>query len=260
MIKSNRTNFLRVFAALAMLMLSGWAIAQAPPLVTDDVDTPGPGKFEINLGTTGGKTAHAWDVDLFAADINFGVGEHGQLTFEIPWSYTKETGGPASTGLGEVGGGWKWRFHDREEGADGEPGGGYALAIYPQVFSSWSSRSSRKGLAPEHTTFVMPVLLNFEAGGFEVGTEVGRSFTRHEEDEWEAGVYLMRKCISEKFECMGEIHRTWGAGNTQTLVNLGFTYAINENLNLMVSAGREFGDHNDEQQKFVYYFGFQILR
>src|ERR1043165_2722959 len=57
-----------VFALLALA--SNVALAQGgPPMVTDDPETPGDGKWEINLGGFGSRTATRREINFPDADI-----------------------------------------------------------------------------------------------------------------------------------------------------------------------------------------------
>jgi hypothetical protein len=257
MIHFNRIHLLRAFAALALLLSSTWAAAQGgPPLVTDDPATPGDGKWEINLASIGSKTAHRWDIDALDADINYGLGDHIQLKLDIPWSYTRESGGAWNTGLGGVDVGVKWRFVDRDENSEG----GLAISTYPQFLSAWSSYSKRKGIATANKEFYLPVEFATAAGGFEFVGELGRNFVQNEDDQWQAGFIASHGCGSEALDCLIEVHHTWTPREAQTLLNFGIHYKINENLIFLAAAGREFGPKTDDQQRFLYYAGFQILR
>lgn len=257
MIPFARTRLLQILAALVFLLASGWAAAQGgPPLVTDDPGTPGDGKWEINLASLGAKTAHGWNIDAFDADINYGLGDHIQLKLDVPWTYVHESGGPWNSGLGSVNAGVKWRFHDRDENSDG----GFAVSTYPQFLSAWSNYSKRKGIATANRQFYLPIEVATVINGFELAGEVGRNFVQNQHDEWEAGVVASHECGTEALDCLVEVHRTWVPHNSQTLLNFGVHYKISENLIFLAAAGREFGHSTDDQQKFIYYAGFQILR
>jgi hypothetical protein len=56
------------------------------------------------------------------------------------------------------------------------------------------------------------------------------------------------------------VHETWVPHGSQTLLNFGIHYKIDEQLIFLAAAGREFGARTDDQQRFLYYVGFQVLR
>jgi hypothetical protein len=257
MIHFQRAHLPRIFAALVLLLSSAWAAAQGgPPLVTDDPGTPGDGKWEINLGLIGSKTAHAWNIDALDADMNYGLGDNIQLKLDIPWSYAHESGGAWYSGIGSVDAGVKWRFLDRDENSEG----GLAVSTYPQLLSAWSNYSKRTGVATANKQFYLPVEFATAAAGFEFAGEFGRNFVQNEDDQWQAGIIASHGCGSEALDCLIEVHQTWVPHDSQTLLNFGIHYKIHENLIFLAAAGREFGPRTDDQQRFLYYAGFQILR
>ena len=51
-------------------------------MITDDPGTPGPGKWEINLAIGLEHRSGETSLDLPEIDLNYGVGEHIQLTLQ----------------------------------------------------------------------------------------------------------------------------------------------------------------------------------
>src|SRR5579862_2335244 len=98
-----------------LVFCSGCAFAQGgPPYYTNDPGTPGNHNWEINLGYmpflyTIQSTTHLPDVD-----INYGVGDRIQLTFENAWLRLKNAGTAPKYGLGQDQLGMKWRFYDNK--------------------------------------------------------------------------------------------------------------------------------------------------
>ena len=86
----------------------GWVLAASlgfaqggPPYYTNDPGTPGNLNWEINLGYMpfyyrGQSLSHVPDVD-----INFGVGERIQLTYESAWLRVQNPGSPAKFGMNQ---------------------------------------------------------------------------------------------------------------------------------------------------------------
>jgi len=86
-----------------------------PPYYTNDPGTPGNRNWEINLGYmpflyNAESITHTPDVD-----INYGVGDRIQLTFENAWLRVKTAPDNAKYGLGQDQLGVKWRFYDDEK-------------------------------------------------------------------------------------------------------------------------------------------------
>lgn len=243
----------RAMALLFLAIAPILALAQGgPPLVTDDPGTPGDGKWEINLATLGSHTLRRWDVDVFDADINYGLGERIQLKADVPWAaaHVQEQGWRA--GLGAVNLGVKWRFVDADDS-------GFDVSTYPQYLSAWSSAAKRHGVTSPNAQFYLPIELAKTIGGYEFVAEVGRNFVERESDEWEAGVVAAHGC-GNAGECLVEVHQTSAPHNSHTLLNFGLHWKLSEGAILLASAGHEFGTDSADRQRFVFYFGVQLLR
>lgn len=92
---------------LALLIASAYfplqARAQAgPPHVTNDPDTPGDGKWEINLAIAGATTHDTWDLSAPDIDINYGLGERMQLSMHLPWLHQRFDDRTWQSGLGHA--------------------------------------------------------------------------------------------------------------------------------------------------------------
>src|SRR5207248_5615322 len=83
-----------------------------PPMITDDPGTPGNGKWENNFAIAfehrPGETAY----DVPAIDLNYGVGEHIQLTLQTAPVLLKRSGHGLIGGGGGTEAAAKWRFRD----------------------------------------------------------------------------------------------------------------------------------------------------
>src|SRR5882724_12500645 len=83
-------------------------------MITDDPGTPGNKKWEINLAIAFEHRPDETSLDLPAIDLNYGVGEHIQLTLQTaPVLLKREDHGPIG-GLGGTEAAFKWRFLDEE--------------------------------------------------------------------------------------------------------------------------------------------------
>jgi len=71
-----------------------------PPLLTDDTDTPGPNHWEINVAGTSEKTSDGWKFEVPLLDLNYGIGEHLQLKYEVPLVVLDEINAATCAGLG----------------------------------------------------------------------------------------------------------------------------------------------------------------
>jgi hypothetical protein len=247
----------RIPAALSIFALALTCAAHlhavgSPPLITDDPGTPGPGHWEINVGVS---TEHRPGLklsELPALDVNYGIGETLQVTYEVPWLVAQEDGLPRSAALGTSGLGVKWRFHDTGEG-------GMALSVYPKLeFNTPGSSAADRGLVERGTAFLLPVQFQRELGPVTLNLQLGREF-RSSGDSWFYGAALshqLQKRLAVAVELAG------GAAakldRSQLTLNLGVVYDLSESSSLMFSVGRELHNHDEPKATLVGYLGWQL--
>jgi len=247
----NRIPCLLAFLAL---LLPGIAVAQGgPPLVTDDPETPGDGRWEINVAAIANKTASRREIALPDADINYGWGDHIQLKVDVPWTVARDEGEKWRAGLGTASTGVKWRFVDEEES-------GFNLSTYPQYVSTWLASSRRRGVGPGGHQFFAPLEASANVGSFQLDGEVGRNFVQGGgPGEWIAGAIAAHAC-GRAGDCLLEVRETWAAGQVRTLVNLGLHWKVDESLVILAAAGHESGPAATDPQHALIYLGVQLLR
>ena len=239
-------------AALVACLAFQHAHAQGgPPLVTDDPETPGAGKWEVNYAAifqrsrSGRKEVAAPDIDA-----NYGWGENIQLKVDIPWVFAREPGESWKSGLGKGDVGVKWRFIDEEKA-------GYSVSTYPQYTWNILPSSARRGITDDVRELLVPIEVSKKIGDVGFDAEVGRNFVRHGTNEWVVGGIVAPKC-SEKIECLFEVHETFTRHEHQTLVNIGMRWKLGESMSLLAAVGREFGTRTDEQRSALVYIGLQV--
>jgi hypothetical protein len=244
----------RALAVLvACLVLPPAALAQGgPPLVTDDPDTPGAGKWEVNYAAILRRTPGRWEVAAPDVDMNYGWGERVQLKLDIPWVFARETGEPWKSGLGNANAGVKWRFIDADHA-------GYSVSTYPQVAWNTLPSSARRGITDTRREFLLPIEVSKDIGEVGYDAEVGRNFVASGVSQWIAGVIVAPKC-GERCEGLFEVHETYAPHEHETLLNAGLRWKLGESMSLLVAAGREFGTSADDRRHALLYLGLQVLR
>jgi hypothetical protein len=235
----------------AVLLAGASALAQGgPPLVTDDPETPGNGRWEINLATIATRTPGALDLSIPDADINYGWGDRVQLKADLPWAAVRDTGQGWRAGPGTGQFGVKWRFLDRDDA-------GIAVSTYPQFGHSLSPVSTRRGIAPAGHGFFLPLEAATEIAGFGVDAEIGRNSISGATGQWEAGLIGAHAC-GAGVECLAEVRETVAPHSHQTLLNLGLRWRLDESLALLFAAGHESGSSGDDPRRSLVYVGFQF--
>src|SRR5580704_7385479 len=98
-------------ALLLLLWLPSMALAQGgPPYLTNDPGTPGNANWEINVGVLPTTLRGAASYQIPQFDLNFGLGDRIQLTYEVPYALATSSTTPSHTGWSNGLPGVKWRF------------------------------------------------------------------------------------------------------------------------------------------------------
>ena len=114
-------------------------------MITDDPGTPGNGKWENNFAITFEHRSGETGYELPEIDLNFGVGEHIQLTLQTAPVLLKRSGHGLIGGLGGTEAAVKWRFLD-------EALSGFDVSIFPRVIFNIEQSSIRRGLEASPST------------------------------------------------------------------------------------------------------------
>jgi hypothetical protein len=251
----NLSLTLRSFVLLAFFFFftATAAFAQGgPPYYTNDPGTPGPFNWEINLAympffNSNQSVSHTPDVD-----INFGIGDRVQLTYENAWLRVQN---PSVTkfGLGQSNPGVKWRFYDAGES-------GLSISVFPQLFLDNPNDAVRRGITAASDSFLLPFEFAKEVGPVDVNYEIGYQFVYKGPDGWISGLVLGHDFTS-KLEMDVELYSqgTFHPFDGQPTIDLGARYKIHSPVILLLMAGRSLEPTRSNQSYFVGYFGIQLL-
>ena len=229
------------------------AAALAPAGATEDTDTPGAGKWEINLGVSGVRSGSRWEYAVPDTDYNYGWGEDAQLVLAIPRMLLREPGVGSRSGLGSATVGVKWRLYDHAPS-------GVALAVFPTYSWNLSSGAARRGLADPGRSIALPLVAGIRRGDTALFAEAGRNVVQYGPDEWLAGLRLTHQCLAA-LECRAEIDHTRAARHPgQTMASAGVKWKVAPQLILQASVGRDIGPAHEESRQLAFMFGVQLLR
>jgi hypothetical protein len=224
-----------------------------PPYYTNDPGTPGPFNWEINIGYmpflySDQSVSHTPDVD-----INFGVGERIQLTYENAWLRVKNPSVPTAYGLGQSNPGVKWRFYDAGES-------GLSVSVFPQLFLNNPNDAVRRGITPSSEAFLLPVEFSRKFGPVDVDYEIGYQFVHKGRDGWLTGLVVGHEFTS-KLEGDMEFYNQgpFRISENQPTIDLGARYKIRPQVILLLMAGRSLEATRSNQSYFLGYFGVQFL-
>jgi hypothetical protein len=245
---------LRSLIVIAFFFAATSAFAQGgPPYYTNDPGTPGNLNWEINLGYmpfyfSGSSVSHTPDVD-----INFGIGDRVQLTYENAWLRVRNPGSSVKFGLGQSNPGVKWRFYDGGEG-------GLSVSVFPQFFLNNPDDAMRRGITAPNDSFELPFEFSKKFGPVDVNYEAGYQFVRKGADGWISGLVVGHE-FSERLEIDLELYGsgTFHPAESQPTIDIGARYKLHRPVILLLMAGRSLEGARSNQAYFVGYFGVQFL-
>jgi hypothetical protein len=221
-------------------------------MITDDPGTPGNGKWENNLAIAfehrPGETAY----DVPAIDLNYGLGDHIQLTLQTAPVLLKRGGHGLIGGLGETEAALKWRFLD-------ETTSGFDMSMFPRVIFNIVQSSVRRGIAEDGTRFQIPFQIAKTFGRWHADAEFGPLASTVGRSEWLYGI-VGGFDVAKPTMLMAELHGTSRMNLTREVltVNFGLRYEFTENYILILSMGHELRSP-DQPTALIGYFGMQFV-
>jgi hypothetical protein len=221
-------------------------------MITDDPGTPGNKKWEINLAFAFEHRPNERSFDTPGIDLNYGVGEHIQLTLQGGPVLLKRSGHALIGGLGGTEAAVKWRFLDEEKS-------GFDASMFPRVIFNITQSSVRRGLAEDGTRFQIPFQVAKTFGRFHADAEFGALASTLGRSEWICGI-VGGVDLAKTTMLMAELHGTSRMNFTRDVltVNFGLRHQLTDARILIASIGHELRDP-DQARSFIGYLGVQLL-
>jgi hypothetical protein len=242
-----------VAAAIACAAARSVLAQGGPPMITDDPGTPGDKKWEINLAIAFEHRPGETVADSPAIDLNYGVGEHLQLTLQTAPVLLKREGHGLSGGLGGAEAAVKWRFLDQQTNGDGVD-----MSMFPRAIFNIVRSSPRRGLSEAGTRFQIPFQMAKAFGRWHANVEFGPHVSSVGRSELLYGV-VGGLDVSKATLLMAELHGTsrMSLKRDALTVNVGVHHEFSETRILIVSLGREI--RSPDPLATIGYFGMQLL-
>lgn len=239
---------------VSLFLAVGSAYAQGgPPYYTNDPGTPGNHNWEINIGYmpflySDQSVSHTPDLDL-----NYGIGDRIQLTYESAWLRVQNPGSPTKFGMNQSNPGVKWRFYD--EGEDG-----LSISIFPQGYLNNPNHAVARGITPPYSSFEMPIEFSKKVGPVHADFEMGYELVHKGANGFITGLVVGRD-ITKKLELDAEFYSQgpFRASQVQPTFDFGGRYKLHYPIVLLFMAGRSFEPTRPNQTYFLGYFGIQLL-
>src|SRR5947208_5856404 len=185
-----------------------------PPMITDDPGTPGNGKWENNLAIAFERRPGETAYEVPAIDLNYGLGEHIQLTLQTAPVLLKRGGHGLIGGLGGTEAAVKWRFLD-------EATSGFDMSMFPRVLFNIAQSSARRGLAEDGTRFQIPFQIAKTFGRFHADAEFGPLISSVGASEFIYGI-VGGVDLSKTTGLMAEVHATSRTNLSHDVVTVNF--------------------------------------
>jgi len=204
----------RLYGCLGFVaLLSTCAFGQAgPPFKTDDPETPGNGRWEVNVGFLGSRNPQGGSYQSPVLDTNYGVGKRIQLKYELPLAVAESRPQP---GLGNSMAGVKVRFYERhagqswggsKRGTSPDPTITFSVSTYPQFTFENPTRSVARGVVSNGPDLLLPLEMNARMGPVRIDAEVGYHFgNRALAQSWIRGLLVGHE-FTERLEAYVEIY------------------------------------------------------
>jgi hypothetical protein len=223
-----------------------------PPMITDDPGTPGNGKWEDNLAIIFGHRPNETSIDLPEIDLNYGVGDHIQLTLQTAPILLKRSGHGLIGGPGSIEAAVKWRFLD-------EATSGFDMSMFPRVIFNVAQSSVRRGLAEDGTRFQIPFQIAKTFGRWHADAEVGPRASTVGRSEWLYGI-VCGFDLAKPTMLMAELHdeSLMNFSRDVLTLNVGLRHEFTENYILILSMGHELRSP-DQPTALIGYFGMQFV-
>jgi hypothetical protein len=230
------------------------ARAQAgPPFLTNDPGTPGNANWEINLGTMPTIARGASSYQVPQIDLNYGLGDRIQLTYEVPYIFQYSNGQSKQSGWSNGYPGVKWRFVDGGED-------GWQISTFPQIETGVSAMSQRQGIGAAGPRYLLPIEVAKKLGPLDFDIEAGYYLPVHGPREQIFG-FVTGRSITERLELDAEIYddRAYRSLPNNLTLDIGGRYKLSRGFIALFMLGRSLNGFSSGQPEFLGYVGIQIL-
>jgi hypothetical protein len=244
-------NARRIVAALALCLGASTARA-GPPFLTDDPEPVDLHHMEINAilqGTRAGDDRSG----AASGELNYGCARETQCHVALPVAFDRSSGGPLRTGLGDVELGVKYRFLDEDDS-------GWSAAVYPTV--TLPTGDASRGLGNGRAQWLLPLWVQRSAGDWhwDAGVSWLANPAQGARDSWYAGL-LGQRAFGDTLTLGAEIFRKTSAAvgeATYKGFNVGAIVKVAPHGNVLVSAGRGFGDADADRGAFFLAYQWEL--
>ena len=222
-------------------------------MITDDPGTPGNGHWENNIAIVFEHRPNEWSIDAPAIDLNYGWGDHIQLTLQTSLAILKGSDHGAVAGIGGTEAAIKWHFLDQGRNI-------VDMSMFPRIIFNITPSSVRRGLSEDGTRFQIPFQVAKNFGPIDLDFEFGPLVSTVGRSEFLYGIVGGTE-VSKRTTIMAELRGTSHMNFTRDTVtlNFGWRHKLNEHAIWIGSLGHELRTPGDEQLALIGYCGVQLV-
>ena len=243
-------------AAACLAILVGRSALAGPPLFTDDPETPGRGRWEINISHNIERTRDALLLETPLFDINYGLLDNDQWKIEFPLQYLDSDERGSHWGMGDLLLGWKYRFREEKDH-------GFMASVYPQLLMPTASK--QVGLGGGNVEALLPLQIgkHFLKEKVFVYGEICYTVVLGDPaaNSWKYGLAAQWQ-TTKRLELMVEVAGLAFPGGNEpddTFFNVGFKYDLTNQAALIGSCGRSFCNVERDTPDLLTFLGFQFM-
>ena len=194
-----------------------------------------------------------WSIDAPAIDLNYGWGDHIQLTLQGGPALLKRSDHGLIGGVGGTEAALKWRFLDEDKS-------GVDVSMFPRIIFNVLHSSVRRGLAEDGTRFQIPFQAAKKLGPIGLDVEFGPLVSSVGRGEFIYGIVAGTE-VTKTTSVMAEVHATSAMNFTRDVVtlNFGWRHKLNEHAIWLASVGHDVHSGEDAPLALISYCGVQLL-
>lgn len=237
----------KIFLTLAALLVPLLADA-GPPFSTDDPEPVDYKKWEVNYGLNGSHNQDGTSGYAPQFDANYGIAHGVQFHFQPQLAYNRQPGSHAF-GVGDTELGLKYRLT-----AESEEPGHWLISLYPLL--ELPTGDSNRNLGSGASSQFLPIWFQTTRGHWTFYGGGGYWFNHASgsQNAWAGGWVALYK-VTEGLQLGGEVFGKTAeikGGRSSTSFNLGGTYRLAPDYNLLFSAGHGLSNVSSNNQGAAY--------
>lgn len=184
-------------------------------------------------------------MDVPLLDLNYGLGDHIELSYEAGWLVGDEDHN-WQDGYDNSQFGVKWRFLDQDRS-------GVDMSIYPQFDFNTTKSLAKLDLVESGYGVYLPMEIAKTIGKLELDGEAGFQYWQHDRDQW-AGGPIIGYVLTDRIELLGEARFIFDQSfrTYDLIIDGGGRFTINDHVQILFAAGRSVKSGDDSPHLYLF--------